>query len=83
MKFVKIINAGKKIKETDYWDSGSAQAGKLYFSINAGCIRSAGAFYFPAHVYSAPFTIGVVGKVPLIVWPAGKSSDSGREAWHW
>lgn len=34
-----IENAGQKIKETNYWDQPAAQAGKVYFSINAGCIR--------------------------------------------
>lgn len=36
---IKIQNAGKKIKETNYWDSEYAQAGYYFFSINAGCIR--------------------------------------------
>ena len=39
MDFITIENAGKKIKSTNYWDTEQAQAGKLYFSINAGCIR--------------------------------------------
>ena len=39
MKLVKIINAGKKIKETNFWDSELAKYGKFYCSINAGCIR--------------------------------------------
>lgn len=39
MTIIKIANEGKKIKETNYWDSEYAEAGKIYFSINAGCIR--------------------------------------------
>jgi hypothetical protein len=36
---ISITNAGKKIQETNYWDSDVAKAGKLFFSPNAGCIR--------------------------------------------
>jgi hypothetical protein len=36
---IKIANAGPRIKETDYWDSEQAQAGKFFLAINAGCIR--------------------------------------------
>ncbi len=39
MRLIKIENTGKKIKKTNYWKSEYATEGKLYFSINAGCIR--------------------------------------------
>lgn len=39
MSIITISNAGQKIKDTNYWDSEYAQAGKAYISINAGCIR--------------------------------------------
>ena len=39
-KLITIANAGPKIKETNYWDSEPARAGKIFFSINAGTIRA-------------------------------------------
>lgn len=39
MKPIEIANNGKEITETNYWDHKIAAEGKLFFSINAGCIR--------------------------------------------
>jgi hypothetical protein len=37
--FIRIENAGQGIHWTDYWDSEQARAGKVFLSVNAGCIR--------------------------------------------
>ena len=39
MDFIKIVNAGNQIKETNFFDTEHARHGKYYFSVNAGCIR--------------------------------------------
>lgn len=39
MGFITIKNDGKKIIETDYFDSELNQAGKFFLSINAGAFR--------------------------------------------
>ena len=36
---IKIENAGQKIVSTNYWKSEIAKSGKLFFSVNAGCVR--------------------------------------------
>jgi len=33
-----ITNAGKKVESRNYFDSEQARQGKMYFSVNAGCI---------------------------------------------
>jgi hypothetical protein len=37
--YIFISNHGKLIESTNYWTSSYAQNGKVYFSVNAGCVR--------------------------------------------
>jgi hypothetical protein len=39
MALITIENRGQKIKDTNYWTSDYAKSGKIFLSVNAGCIR--------------------------------------------